>query len=154
MTHRQISSGRRPICTEQVCLKQAPCPATRARVCVCVCISVTERAQLVSHFHGQPFVHYIAILTQCHFVLLGCALLESEHVGLFTHIYLCHATPGQASAMQWLPWLNTAARLCAMPLSPHRHIQTHLIPQEHMLRRRTCKHTEKKDIKKTICMHK
>lgn len=38
-----------------------------------------------------------------------CLAVQSEHRGLFTHISVCRATPGQVSAMQWLPSLSSAA---------------------------------------------
>lgn len=60
-----------------------------------------------------------------------CLAVQSEHGGLCTHIYLCHATPGQVSAMQWLPLLSSAC-LCATLLSPNRQIEKHTRTDVHM----------------------
>ena len=38
-----------------------------------------------------------------------CLAVQSERRGLFTHVSVCRATPGQVSAMQWLPLLSSAA---------------------------------------------
>lgn len=108
LTHRQISSGSGPICPEQVCFK----PATGVCLCVCSCLRVCEDRVREQEKTGNRFPwlarcwprSYLDTLTFCF-----CLAVQSEHGGLFTHIYLCHATPGQVSAMQWLPLLSSAA---------------------------------------------
>lgn len=84
-------------------------------MCVCSCLWVCEerarkREKGKTGSIRFPWLarcwpqSYLDTLTFCF-----CLAVQSEHGGLFTHIYLCHATPGQVSAMQWLPLLSSTA---------------------------------------------
>lgn len=99
-----------PICTEQVFLKRAT-----GVLCVCVCGRVCVHEKSMRESAGEDNKHQISTISPLltaglswHAAILflfGCTVRARMPV----RTRLCHVTPGQVSAMQWLPWLSSAA---------------------------------------------
>lgn len=125
LTHGQISRGSGPICTEQVRLKRA------TGVCAFMWLYELVRGKTEGEWEGTGSIRfpwlaccwpqsYLDTLPFCF-----CLAVQSEHGGLLAHIYLCRATQGQVSAMQWAVWLCSAASVQHSRLHVDRQIEMH-----------------------------